>query len=344
MKGNAEVSFLLQSTSLSGIIYKSEDKTQGGEDMKRVISIAVLLVIILGCFTACTGKGYPVAVGEYKFSEGVYAYCLSVGGSEEKALSICKEFAATEKLMKDEGINLSANYKRLVAEETDSKWSLFSDYYKNIGVTKQDVTEALTAEYGKKELLDYYYGENGKNPVKNEALKAKFDEIYVGFKAVEASYMKLSDMGESVALSDGEKKKLKNKFASMAEKINRGIITIDDANESYNESIGLIVTQELDTALTKQGDVLYADNLFVDIKKLDKGQAAVIEAGNSIYLVERLSITNDEDGYIFMYKAEILEKMKMPAIEKKLTAIAENMEIKVNKRLSQDIADKVASY
>ena len=312
--------------------------------MKRVTGLILAVIFILSCFTACTGEGYPVAVGDRRISEGVYAYCLSVGGDKDEALKLCKVFAATQKLMQDEGISLSANYKRLVADEADSKWSLFCAYYENIGVTKQDITEVLTAEYGKKELLDYYYGEKGKKPVKEAELREQFDEAYVGFKAIEASYVKLSDMGESVALSDTEKKKLKNQFASMADKINSGTMTIDDANEAYNESIGLIVTQSLDTALTSQGDVLYGDNFFSDIKKLKKGEAAVIESGSSIYLLQRQTITDEEDGFLFMYKAEILEKLKMPAIDKKLTATAENMEIKVNKRLSQDIADKVASY
>ena len=311
--------------------------------MKRIVSITALLLIIISSLTACTGQGYPVAVGDLRISEGVYAYFLSNSENQEKALEKCKEFAAVKKLLNNEGVSLSANYKRLIADETDSKWNLFSAYYENIGVTKQDITEALTAEYGKKELLGYYYGENSKKPVGDDALKKEFDNTYVGFKAIEASYMKLSDMGESVALSDAEKKKLKNQFNSMADKINRSIITIDDANETYNESIGLIVTYNLETALTKKGDVLYSDNFFSEIKKLNKGQAGVIESGSSIFLVQRQTITNEEDGYLFIYKEEILEKLKMSDINKKLSSAIKDDEVKINKRLSGDIADKIAS-
>ena len=311
--------------------------------MKRIVSITALLLIIISSLTACTGHGYPVAVGDLRISEGVYAYFLSNSENQEKALEKCKEFAVVKKLLNNEGVSLSANYKRLIADETDSKWNLFSAYYENIGVTKQDVTEALTAEYGKKELLGYYYGENSKNPVGDDALKKEFDNTYVGFKAIEASYMKLSDMGESVALSDVEKKKLKKQFNSMADKINRSIITIDDANETYNESIGLIVTYNLETALTKKGDVLYSDNFFSEIKKLNKGQAGVIESGSSIFLVQRQTITNEEDGYLFIYKEEILEKLKMSDINKKLSSAIKDDEVKINKRLSGDIADKIAS-
>mgnify|MGYP003295887257 CR=1 FL=1 len=310
--------------------------------MKRIISLALIAVIIVGCFTACSSQGYPVAVGDFKFSQGEYAYCLSITKDKDEAVARCKTYAATKKLMNNEGISLSANYKRIVAEETDSVWSLFAGYYENIGVTKQDITSVLTYEYGKKELLDFYYGENGKNKVSDKKITKEFDNSYVGFKAIEASYIKLSDMGESVELSDNEKKKLKNNFTSMAKRINSGEITIDEANEIYNESIGLIVTQSLDTALTKQGDVLYADTFFSQVQKLDKGEAAVIESGNSIYLLQRQEITNDEDGYVFMYKSEILEKLKMSAVQKKLDNISANLEVKINKGLCKDTEEKQA--
>lgn len=309
--------------------------------MKKATSVILTVLSILLCFTACSDEGYPLAVGESKISSGVYAYYLSVSQNEEDALELCKEFAAAEKLMNDEAVSLSANYKRLVAEETDSKWSLFSAYYESIGVSKQDITAVISSEYNKKELLDYYYGENGKKPVSDKKLRAEFDSSYVGFKAIEASYIKLSDMGESVELSSNEKKKLKKSFTAMAKSINSGAITVDDANESYNESIGLIVTQSLETALTKEGDVLYGDNFFGEVQKLEKGEAAVIESGSSIYLLQRQTITDDEDGYFFMYKAEILEKLKMSAVEKKLDAAAEEMQVKVNKRLLEDIGERL---
>ena len=309
--------------------------------MKKIFTVAIIVAVIVSCFCGCSSQGYPVAADDIKFSGGEYAYCLSLSKDKDEAVALCKNLAATEKLMKNEGISLSANYKRVVAEETENKWSLFGAYYESIGVTKQDITSVLTYEYGKKELLDYYYGENGKNKVSDKKIIAEFDDTYVGFKAIEASYFKLSDMGESVELSDNEKKSIKNSFTSMAKSINSGTITIDDANESYNESIGLIVTQALDTVLTKQGDVLYADDFFSQVQKLRKGEGAVIESGNSIYLLQRQSITDDEDGYVFLYKAEILEKLKMPAVENKIAAEAEKMQVKVNKGLSADIADKV---
>lgn len=310
--------------------------------MKKALSLALLLTVIVSCFTGCVSGGYPVAVEGSRVPGGVYTYFFSESKSYEDTIATLTECVATENLMKKVGVSLSANYKRVVAEETDKKWSMFSAYYESIGVTKQDVTSALTYIYNKKELIDYYYGDKGKKPVEESKLRSEFDKTYVGFKAIEASYLKLSDMGESVAISDTEKKALKKQFNSMAQSINMGTMTIDRANEKYNESIGLIVTQSLDTVLIKKGNVLYDDGFFSAIAKLKKGEAAVIESGNSVFLLQRQSIAND-DEYFYVYKNEMLEKLKTDDIDKKLAKESAEYNIKTNRSLIKDIAETVIS-
>lgn len=311
-------------------------KLKVGEVMKKVISLIIIMIVIVGTFAGCVSGGYPLAIEGTRISEGVYTYFLSETKDKDKAIEVCKSLVAAENIMKAEGISLSANYKRVVAEETDKKWSLFSAYYESIGVTKQDITSALVYEYGKNELLDYYYGDKGKKSVKDSRLRSEFDKTYVGFKAIEASYIKLSDMGESVSISDSEKSAVKKQFSSMAQSINSGTMTIDRANEKYNESIGLIVTQTLDTVLVKEGNVLYDDNFFSEIAKLRNGEAAVIESGNSVFLLQRQSIAN-EDEYFYLYKSEMLEKLKMDDIEKKIAKAAQGYNVKTNNSLIKDI-------
>ena len=309
--------------------------------MKKTVCLAVIVTVIVSLFSGCAGNDSALAIGDTLISEGVYAYYLSGSDSQEAATDICIKNIAAENLMKKEGIVLSANYKRLVAEQTDKKWSLFSAYYESIGVTKQDITTALTYDYNKKELLDYYYGDNGKKPVSEKKLLSEFDKTYVGFRAVEASYVRISDMGESVNLSDKEKSNLKKQFSSMSQSINDGTMSIDKANEKYNESIGLIVTQSLETVLVKEGDVLYGDDFFKKVSDLKKGECAVIESGNSIYLLIRDDIATQDSEYFYLYKSEIIEKIKMPDIEKKLLKESAEYTVKTNKGIIKDIEEKL---
>ena len=126
----------------------------------------------------------------------------------------------------------------------------------------------------------------------------------------------------------------------MAKSINSSLMTINDANKIYNESIGIIVTQNPETALMKQGDVLYGDSFFKEVSKLKKGEAAVIESGSRVFLLQRQVITNDDDGFVFIYRSEMLESLKMKDLNKKLSEIADTLEVKINKRLCKEIAEK----
>ena len=310
--------------------------------MKKTVSLVILSVVLMSLLSGCTGQNSALDIDGTRISEGVYAYYFSETGNSDEATDICIKNVAAENIMKKEGVSLSANYKRLVAEETDKKWSMFSAYYEKLSVTKQDITTALTYEYGKKELLDYYYGDKGKKPVSEKTLMEEFDKTYVGFRAVEASYIRLSDMGESVTLSEKEKSDLKKQFSSMAQSINSGTMTIDKANKKYNESIGLIVTQSLETVLVKEGNVLYGDDFFKNVSKLKKGECAVIESGDSIYLLVRDDISGQDSEYFYLYKSEISEKLKMPDIEKKLLKESAEYEVKTNKGIIRDIEEKLA--
>ena len=86
-------------------------------------------------------------------------------------------------------------------------------------------------------------------------------------------------------------------------------------------------------------NVLYGDNFFNEVAKLKKGEAAVIESGNRVFLLQRQVITNDDDGFVFIYRSEMLEILKMKDLEKKLSEIADSFEVKINNRLCNEISE-----
>ena len=97
---------------------------------------------------------------------------------ENKALSLCKEYMASEEILREEKIEFSQQYKSQVAEETEREWSLFGNYYKSIGMEKPDLTLINTYESRKDCLLQYYYGKGGKNEVSDMDLKEEFVDLY----------------------------------------------------------------------------------------------------------------------------------------------------------------------
>ncbi len=270
-----------------------------------------------------------------EIKKGVYNYYLEEAKketsdaeeSDETALQKCKEFAAAQILLKEKNLSVRAYFKRKTAEDTEALWNMFGGHYRNNGISKADINSVIFNRYIKKEILHYYYDTDGIKPVSVMDLKEEFVDLYVGFKAIEGSLTKENNMGETVPLSEAETAELKNKFASMASKINNKTATIDELNESYNEALGLIVTDTLPIILAKKDDGLYDENFFTAVMNIPHGFARVVESGSSIYVVERAVIaTSDEDAFS-LYSEEVLESMKMSSIDKMIKKQADKLTV-----------------
>ena len=148
--------------------------------MKKLIAL-ISAAVILFSFSACGKKDYPFTFEEHTVTEGIYNYYKSAVSASpedyaaspedensinEAAKRCCKEYLAAIKLMEDEKITLGSEFKRRAAENTENIWSMFSDYYNGIGVTKQDITGVQTHESRLLQLLEHFYGTSGKEPVK----------------------------------------------------------------------------------------------------------------------------------------------------------------------------------
>ncbi len=324
--------------------------------LKKLLALCLVFVMLLS-LSGCGKSNKVVTVNDNEIGEGVFTYYLQKVMSEPKkfgikektqenfisaAVTLCQKHAVTADFMKDEGITLSNQLKQSVATEVEALWSLYGAFYESVGVKKTDITKAVTHEYRMKQLVDYYYGVKGKNPVKEMDLKEEFVDLYVGFKVISAELTKINDAGEKVDLTQSEKDSLKKKFNSYAEKINGGDITVDEANVSYNDSIGLITTENLETVLIKKGDPMYGDGFFEKVEGMAHDRARVIEDGNRLYLVQRQKIaTTDEDAF-YQYRSEVLEEIKMPEIEKKINKLMKESEADVKQRKAVKIYDKLA--
>ena len=313
------------------------------------------MISIVFAFTSCSKKeDYVLKIGEYQVTEGVFAYYLDrimVSPEEygvkkddseaiiQKAVSVCKDIACAEKLMKDNSIHLQIQYKTDIAEKTEDIWNLFGDYYKSIGVSKPDITKINTYEAMKKQLVQYYFGQDGQKPISDEKLKQKFVEMFIGYKGFEGSFTKLNAKGETIPMTEKERENLIDEFRSMANKINDGA-SIDDVYADYCTSQGLVVTEELQVNLVKEKDPMYADDFFKKVSTISHGKAAPVTSGSSVYVVERATIaTSDEDAFE-AYREEVLDEMKMPAIEAKIEKGAAKLEvIQESKKLNEIYKD-----
>ncbi len=326
--------------------------------MKTKLLCLILIISIVFTLSSCSKKEeYPLTIGDYHATEGVLAYYIdrimaapkdygvNKDDSEaiiKKAVSVCRDIACAEKLMKDNSINLQIQYKSDIAEKTQDIWDLFGEYYKSIGVSKPDITKINTYEAMKKQLVQYYFGQNGKKPVSDDKLKQQFVEMFIGYKGFEGSFTKLNAKGETIPMTEKERENLIQEFREMANKINDGA-SIDDVYADYCSSQGLVVTEELQVNLVKENDPMYADDFFKKVSTISHGKAAPVTSGSSVYVVERSTIaTSDEDAFE-AYREVVLDEMKMPKIEAKITKEAAKLKVTEESKKINEIYRNVES-
>ena len=326
--------------------------------MKKFAAVFLCAVIIMLTFAGCTEyKDCPVEIQGAYITPGIYAYYLDKVMTKPKAysakkddeesirtaaLELCKNHIALASFMESERIVLGNEYKSQVANRTEGLWSLFSDYYQQLGILKSDITKIMTFEESKKQLVQYYYGVGGKKEVSEDSLKQSFVDLYVGFKAFEAPLTKVNSKGETVALSDKEKEKVIEEFREMARKANNGT-SIDKIYENYCNKQGLVVTSDLSVSLMKDGDPMYDDDFFKKVSTISHGYTGIIVSEKTVYVVQRCTIaTSDEDAFA-AYRTEVLEHEKMPAVEKQIASLAESYEPDIREKQAEAIYKAVAA-
>lgn len=315
--------------------------------MKRYFSLIAVFLVLFGLFGCGKTEINTIDISGANVPVGVYAYYLDKVMSDPEAYSAkkgdessikaaameqCKQYTALTSFLNDRNISLEYNLKSQIASETEKQWSLFSSYYKKIGVTKSDITKVMTYETGKQQLVLYYYGEGGKKPVSEDDLKQRFVELYIGFKGFECRLTKENANGETVAMSDSEKAETEALLRKYADQIDKGA-DIDTIYAKYCKSKGLVATEALAVNLTYEGDPMYDDDFFSKMSTISHGRAAIVKTGSSIYVVQRCKIaTSDEDAFA-LYRTQVLNEMKMPAVEKLIAKLASDYTVTADEQV-----------
>lgn len=323
--------------------------------MKKIIALIVLWVcVILGATIFSSADEYPVEVNGAYITQGIYAYYLNdvmsnltaydIDADDQDAITqqateLCVNYLALINFMYDNDISLTQSYKFEIANDTQDIWGMFSSFYTSIGTLKTDITKIMTFEYSKNQLIDYYYGETGLEPVDDDTIIERFTELYVGFYAIEAPLTKVSELGEVIDLTDSEKENIETVFTQYETQINAENLTMNEANIQYNELQGLVTTSELASILIKDEDPMYDEEFFSLVCEIDENSASVIKTNSAYYLVYKLDITDDTTYY--SYQQEVLYELMINDIEEKIELMSEDFAASVSESIVNDIYDTV---
>lgn len=320
---------------------------------RKSVALCLLIIMIISLFGGCSDKETVfLTVDGKSISKGLYTYYLDkvltspdeygikAGDSKaatDAALECCKRYVASERFMKEKSIVLSSKNKQSVATEVETFWSLYSDYYRKAGITKPDLTEAITHEYRLKQIIDYYYGPDGLEPIDEMELKETFVDLYVGFREIAVPLTKTNSLGETVPLTEEEQETLLNLLRTYRNEINEGTKTIDEVNVEYNNTLDIIVTEALEINVVKIGSPMYTQAFYDTMLEISHTKAGIIICPNTMYLVQREKIATTAEDEFYVYRDGLIEELKIDEIREQINTYAAELEADMDKDTAEEI-------
>lgn len=298
--------------------------------MRKLLSL-VLCAGLLLTLCGCSGGRVPAlaAAGGVPVSQGVYAWFCSdakkhaeaygLAPGDEDAASAwaetqCRRMVALDRYLRQQKIAVRFDLKSEAAARTEGEWALFRAHYRDLGMTKADLTRIHTFEAQKKQLVQTFYGPGGKEELSEQTLRESFVKLYVGFKAFEGALTAQNAEGETVPLDAAAEANLLEQFRGMAARANSGT-DLDELYAEYCETQGLIVTAPLTVSLMKDGDPMYDDGFFALVASLSPGTTAAIRTAGSVYLLQRVAIDKSDEDAFEACRDEVLYHEKLPDVE-----------------------------
>ena len=334
------------------ILYNKTTLQERKRQMKRCAALLLCLLLCAGLFFGCEKQSaVPLRVGETAFSKGVFAYILNetMKGAPESAARedvlasaarACAVYAALEEQLRTLSVKLPAEQKQQAAQRTRGLWQYFSAHYRALGMEKSDLTTVCTWEAAKQALALHLYGEGGKEEVSQKKLRTWFGETYAGYRGFSESLFKTNAKGETVPLSDAEKKELTAQLEALRLRAQNGE-TLDALYKEYSKAKGLLITTDMEVTELKKGDPTVNEAFFEKVRALKKNKIAVLENGSALVLLQRIDLLAKDTPYFDAAKDDVLLAKKLPAVEEALQTKAQTMDAQTDARLCAEIYERV---
>jgi hypothetical protein len=279
----------------------------------------------IGLLSSCgkSSKNNVVTINDVEISNDVFLYFLDsatvalgldaeYSALESHTIALIYRYFKTNSLAHKENISLSAEEKAGIADKVDATWSVYGEYYSQIGVKRETLTKIFTAEAYRSALMLKYYGKGGSKEVSEGQLYASFQANYVVFQAITGYLTETDEYGVTTPLSQNDAETLILKFQNILKTVNSGEQTMEQAAE-YLRSTGL--PGAVQTVVLHKDDPSYPADFFEQIQKLEKRTATIVSTKEYIFLVVPGEI-NASSQYFKNVRDEILLTFAEDGIDK----------------------------
>lgn len=266
---------------------------------KRIISVILATASLFSiiAFSGCDAfkKKNAVALNGVEISDDVFTYFLDKAtvdlgvnaaqkAIKEQTLAYMSTYFKTNSLAHAHGIELTIAEKTSVSERVNDYWLVYDQYYEKIGITKETLTKVFTADAYRDRLILAYYGTGGTKEIPLTRLYASFRTNYVLFQAITGYFTKTDEAGNTVRIPQNEIESLLLRFQSMADVVNSGEKTMDEAAD-YLAEAG--IQSAVQTVILHKDDDSYPEGFFEKVQSIDTRYAAIIGTNDFLFLVLR---------------------------------------------------------
>lgn len=266
---------------------------------KRIISLisALACLFSLLAFSGCSAfeKSSAVTLNGVEISDDVFTYFLDKAtvdlgldadpkALKEQTTAYLTTYFKTNSLAHAHGIELSIAEKTAVSEKVNDYWLVYDQYYEKVGITKETLTKVFTADAFRDRLILAYYGTGGTEEIPLTRLYAAFRTNYVLFQAITGYFTKTDEAGNTVRIPQNEIESLLLRFQSMADVVNSGEKTMEEAAD-YLAEAG--IQSAVQTVILHRDDDSYPEGFFEKVQSIDTRYAAIIGTNDFIFLVLR---------------------------------------------------------
>lgn len=247
---------------------------------------------------------------------------------------------------------------------TDGK--TYGDFYEMNGISKDSFEEYLSVAYLKDELMKYYYGADGVEPISNEELTKNLTENYVTTYVLSQSKTGLNeDQTAYETYSDDILNKIKDSMQGYIKRLDKkeDYTKVEaDFKKSMATILGTEVsestTSDVVSAETEEGDgtekeTLKAtpniqlrdvsdeeDAISVALKKAKVGKAGIAESDAELMVYRKTNDITKNPYYLDLQEDSIIEDLKGDAFDELIEKWAEELKADLNNKAKSTYGPK----
>jgi hypothetical protein len=262
----------------------------------------LVFTTVLCIFASCAKKEETVSIGKVTVGKGIYEYFLSEAQKTEPkspealAQTLTLRYVAINTKFSELSLSLNVPQKALASKNANNYWHLFSEYYTEHGISKNDVYSAALNEEYLKAIIRYIFDKDGTNPMPEDRIKQYYSNNYVAFKAIIELLQTTDENGNVFDLPEGRIKSITKQFNQMKKSLDKGT-AFEKVNAAYQSKGVENEAGEANAMILSNTSKAFPTGTFDEIAKIQRNKAGVFTTGKYIFLVQRVGEFSDKSFY-----------------------------------------------